>query len=101
MRIAALLLSLVLASSAMATTIVVPVQDLLFEIPQFGGAPQFNLNEALNGQWSPENPRKTDRKTKRELEQKLINLMWEEYPDALSIRIWRGNLIIKLEETNG
>lgn len=101
MRIAALLLSLVLASSAMATTIVVPVQDLLFEIPQFNGAPQFGLNEALNGQWSPENPRKTDRKTKRELEQKLINLMWEEYPDALSIRIWRGNLIIKLEETNG
>jgi hypothetical protein len=98
MRLAALVLSLALASSAMATTIVVPVADLLFEIPQFNGAPRFDLNEALNGAWTPESPRKTDRKTKRELERKLINMLWDEYPDAQSIRIWNGNVIIKLAD---
>jgi hypothetical protein len=96
MKLAALILSLALAMPVMGTTIVVPVSDLLFEVPQFDNAPRFNLNQALNGNWTPENPRKKDRKTQKELEKKLIDLMWEEYPDAESIRIWRGNLIIKL-----
>lgn len=96
MKLAALILSLALAMPVMGTTIVVPVSDLLFEVPQFDNAPRFNLNQALNGNWTPENPRKKDRKTQKELERKLIDLMWEEYPDAESIRIWRGNLIIKL-----
>ena len=96
MKLAALILSLALAMPAMGTTIVVPVSDLLFEVPQFDTAPRFNLNQALNGNWTPENPRKKDRKTQKELEKKLIDLMWDEYPDAESIRIWRGNLIIKL-----
>ena len=96
MKLAALILSLALAMPAMGTTIVVPVSDLLFEVPQFDNAPRFNLNQALNGNWTPENPRKKDRKTQKELEKKLIDLMWDEYPDAESIRIWRGNLIIKL-----
>ena len=96
MKLAALILSLALAMPAMGTTIVVPVSDLLFEVPQFDNAPRFNLNQALNGNWTPENPRKKDRKTQKELERKLIDLMWDEYPDAESIRIWRGNLIIKL-----
>ena len=96
MKLAALILSLALAMPAMGTTIVVPVSDLLFEVPQFDNAPRFNLNQALNGNWTPESPKKKDRKTQKELERKLIDLMWEEYPDAESIRIWRGNLIIKL-----
>ena len=96
MKLAALILSLALAMPVMGTTIVVPVSDLLFEVPQFDNAPRFNLNQALNGNWTPENPRKKDRKTQKELEKKLIDLMWDEYPDAESIRIWRGNLIIKL-----
>ena len=97
MKLAAtLLLSLVLAMPAMGTTVVVPVSDLLFEVPQFDNAPRFNLNQALNGNWTPESPRKKDRKTQKELEKKLIDFMWDEYPDAESIRIWRGNLIIKL-----
>ena len=96
MKLAALILSLALAMPAMGTTIVVPVSDLLFEVPQFDNAPRFNLNQALNGNWTPENPKKKDRKTQKELEKKLIDFMWDEYPDAESIRIWRGNLIIKL-----
>ena len=96
MKLAALILSLALAMPAMGTTIVVPVSDLLFEVPQFDNAPRFNLNQALNGNWTPESPKKKDRKTQKELEKKLIDFMWDEYPDAESIRIWRGNLIIKL-----
>jgi len=96
MKLAAIFLSLVLAMPAMGTTIVAPVSDLLFEIPQFNNAPRFNLNQALNGTWVPESPKKMDRKSKKEIERKLIDLLWEEYPDAISIRIWRGNAIIKL-----
>jgi hypothetical protein len=96
MKLAAIFLSLALAMPVMGTTIVVPVSDLLFEIPQFNNAPRFNLNQALNGTWIPESPKKVDRKSKKEIERKLIDLLWEEYPDAISIRIWRGNAIIKL-----
>ena len=96
MKLAALILSLALAMPVMGSTIVVPVSDLLFEVPQFNTAPRFNLNQALNGTWTPESPKKKDRKTQKELEKKLIDFMWDEYPDAESIRIWRGNLIIKL-----
>jgi hypothetical protein len=96
MKLAAILLSLALAMPAMGSTVVVPVSDLLFEIPQFKNSPRFNLNQALNGTWIPESPKKVDRKSKKEIERKLIDLLWEEYPDALSIRIWRGNAIIKL-----
>lgn len=96
MKLAAIFLSLALAMPVMGTTIVVPVSDLLFEIPQFNNPPRFNLNQALNGTWIPESPKKVDRKSKKEIERKLIDLLWEEYPDAISIRIWRGNAIIKL-----
>lgn len=92
----AFLLSLMLTGSACAETLVIPVQDLLFDIPQFTNAPQFNLGGALQGQWTPETPKRTDRPTQRQLEKKLINMLWNEYPDAESIRIWHGSVIIRL-----
>ena len=92
----AFLLSLLLTGSACAETLVIPVQDLLFDIPQFTNAPQFNLVGALQGQWTPETPKRTDRPTQRQLEKKLINMLWNEYPDAESIRIWHGSVIIRL-----
>ena len=92
----AFLLSLLLTGSACAETLVIPVQDLLFDIPQFTNAPQFNLGGALQGQWTPETPKRTDRPTQRQLEKKLINMLWNEYPDAESIRIWHGSVIIRL-----
>ena len=70
----AFLLSLMLTGSACAETLVIPVQDLLFDIPQFTNAPQFNLGGALQGQWTPETPKRTDRPTQRQLEKKLINM---------------------------
>jgi len=92
----ALLLSLFITGSACAETLVIPVQDLLFEIPQFTNAPDFNLNAALNGSFMPETPKRVDRKTAKQMEKRLINMLWDEYPDAQSIRIWNGSVIIRL-----
>jgi len=90
------ILALFLATSASAETIIIPVQDLLFEIPSYANAPNFDLNSALQGQWIPESPKRSDRKSQKKIEKQLIDMMWEEYPDAQSIRIWKGNLILKI-----
>ena len=88
--------ALLLTASASAETIIIPVQDLMFEVPNFTNAPKFELGAALNGNFVPETPKRMDRKTKRELEKKLINIMWDQYPDAQSIRIWNGNMIVRM-----
>lgn len=90
-----IILALLLTASASAETIIIPVQDLLFEVPNFT-APDFSLNSALNGRATPGNPPRSVRESKRVMERKLINLMWDEYPNAQSIRIWRGNLIVRI-----
>ena len=91
-----LIAALLLTASASAETIILPVQDLMFEVPNFTNAPKFELGAALNGNFVPETPKRMDRKTKRELEKKLINIMWDQYPDAQSIRIWNGNMIVRM-----
>ena len=88
--------ALLLTASASAETIIIPVQDLMFEVPNFTNAPKFQLGAALNGNFVPETPQRMDRKTKRELEKKLISIMWDEYPDAQTIRIWNGNMIVRM-----
>lgn len=88
--------ALLLTASASAETIIIPVQDLMFEVPNFTNAPKFQLGAALNGNFVPETPKRMDRKTKRELEKKLISMMWDEYPDAQTIRIWNGNMIVRM-----
>jgi hypothetical protein len=92
----AFIAALFIAASASAETIIIPVQDLMFEVPNFTNAPKFELGAALNGNFVPETPKRMDRKTKRELEKKLISMMWDEYPDAQSIRIWNGNMIVRM-----
>ena len=92
----AFIAALFIAASASAETIIIPVQDLMFEVPNFTNAPKFQLGAALNGKFVPETPKRMDRKTKRELEKKLISIMWDEYPDAQSIRIWNGNMIVRM-----
>jgi len=92
----AFIAALFIAASASAETIIIPVQDLMFEVPNFTNAPKFQLGAALNGNFVPETPKRMDRKTKRELEKKLISIMWDEYPDAQSIRIWNGNMIVRM-----
>jgi hypothetical protein len=90
------LLSLFITASAAADTLIIPVQDLLFEVPNFTNAPRFNLGAALNGAIDIESPKKMDRKSRKKLESNLIDMMWDEYPDAISIRIWHGSLIVRM-----
>lgn len=91
-----LIAALLLTATASAETLILPVQDLMFEVPNFTNAPKFQLGAALNGNFVPETPQRMDRKTKKELEKKLISIMWDEYPDAQSIRIWNGNMIVRM-----
>jgi hypothetical protein len=87
---------LILSAPLMGGTIIVPVQDILMEIPNFGNAPNFNLMDGMYGGSPIGNAGQQERKTKREREQELIELIHDLYPDAISIRIWRGNVIIRL-----
>lgn len=89
-------LALLLSTPASAgETIIIPVQDLLMTIPNFDNAPDFNLNESLNGGMPIGNSPKAKRESKRERERRLIELLQDMYPDA-SIRIWNGNLIVRI-----
>ena len=54
------LLSLFITASAAADTLIIPVQDLLFDIPNFTNAPRFNLGAALNGAIDIESPKKME-----------------------------------------
>ncbi len=89
-------LSLLLSTPAVAAeTIIIPVQDLLMTIPNFDNAPDFNLNDALNGGMPVGNSKPSKRQSKREQEKKLIELVQDMYPDA-TVRLWNGNLIVRI-----
>jgi hypothetical protein len=88
-------LCLLFAPVAKAETIMIPVQDLLYEIPNFE-APKFNFNAALEYSNIIGDLKKSKRERK-EAENKLINLLYELYPDATSIKIYRGTLIIRID----
>lgn len=95
-----LLASLLLASSANAKTLIVSVQDMMLEVPNFTNAPSFDFNAALQGS----NPvggatSKIKRKTSREREKEIIALLELAYPEATAIRIYRGNAIITLPDS--
>ena len=91
-----LVVPLLFCSLSRAETLVISVQDILMEIPNFGNAPNFNFMDGMYGGSPIGNVGQQGRKTKREREQELIDLIHDLYPDALSIRIWRGNVIIRL-----
>jgi|688.fasta_scaffold181743_1 hypothetical protein len=94
--IIAAILALLITTTSFSQTLIIPVADLLMEIPEFRNSPQFNLNTGMMGQLPVGNSTKEERVQKRQLETQLIQFMWVEYPDAKSITIWNKNLIIKL-----
>ena len=94
MKILAVITCLLFAPLAKAETIIIPVQDLLIEIPNFK-APTYDFNAGLNGQYTVTEIPKTKRDRKAQ-EKKLINMVYDIYPDAESVRIWNGTFIIKL-----
>lgn len=95
--IAAAIVSVVLAV-ALPKTIMVSVSDFLCDIPRFNNAPDFNLMAGLSGGMPVGMAGESTRKSKRQIEKEIIDLAWSVYPDALSIKIFRGTLIIKLPE---
>ena len=88
-----LLLSIFLffTTTVNAETIILPVQDLLLEVPNYE-APSYGFNAGLNGRYTVTEIPKSKRE--KNMNKKLIDLAWDIYPDAASIRMFRGNLII-------
>lgn len=83
-------------SAVAAETIVIPVQDMLFVCPDFDDAPDFDLNQSVNGRdfiGDKKTPKKT--KTRRDVERELISLIEALYPTA-KVRIIGDNLIIRI-----
>lgn len=81
-------------SNGNAETIIIPVQDLLYEIPNFE-SPKYDLNAGLNGQYSVSELPK-EKRSQKKIEEKIRNIVYDFYPDATSVRIWRGNVIVTL-----
>lgn len=87
--------ALFITATANAETIMLPVKDLLHDVPNFVTDHRFSISETLRGGFVPPEIPRGSRKTRREMEAELIDLMWEMHPDAESIRIWRGTLIVR------
>lgn len=94
----ALTAALAISTPLMGGTLIVPVQDILMEIPNFQNAPDFNFWNGMNGGMPVNENTAQGRKTRKEREQELIDLIYDLYPDAISIRIWRGNVLIRLPD---
>ena len=78
-------------------TLVVDVRDLLMEAPQFDNAPDFNFWNGMNGGMPVQESNPYGRRlTRAEREAAMVDLMWTVYPNAQSITIWQGKLIIRL-----
>jgi hypothetical protein len=80
---------------APAQIVVLPVQDLLMQIPDFNNAPNFDFWNGMNGNMPITN---SSRQGRAKNETELLDLAWSIFPQAESIKIWRGNLIIKLKD---
>ena len=86
-------------SPVKAETFIIPVQDLLYEIPNFAG-PEIDLNSVLNnGTINITNPPKTKRE-KKEYEKKLREVIMDLCPNVESVKFWNGNAIINIKEEN-
>lgn len=82
-------------AAAAAETVIIPVQDLINEVPNFDNAPEFNLGAAIDsGTGFIGNPKKDAKRDTRRQERLVVQMVEEMYPDA-TVRLWRGNLIIR------
>ena len=91
---AAIVTSLLLSSPVVQqdTTVVYTTRDLDFTVPNFNNAPRFSLNDSVRGQRVPfENPRDHVEEPK---EDKLLDILREEYGDEYRIIRWKNELIV-------
>ena len=84
------------STPAKAETLILPVSDLIFEITNFDNAPEFYLNQAMAGQNFLGDLKKLPKDKRKKIEKQLIDMVWEYYPDATSIRLFRGNILVTL-----
>ena len=94
MKYLAFILALILNVQAQAKTLIYPVGDLLMSIPTFTNSPNFDLWMGMYGQMPVSNSMPAGERKK--MEKELIDLLWQEVPEAKSISIWNGNVIIKI-----
>jgi len=83
--------------NAPAQTLVLRVEDLLMEVPQFTNSPDFSIWGGMNGGMPVGDSARQPRKTRSEREAELLDLAWSIFPSADSIVIWNGKLIVKLK----
>lgn len=84
--------TILLTSDANAETKIIPIQDLLFLVPNFDNPPKFLLNNAVNGSGNIISQNNQKRITKTQ-EKELLGILEEYFPDA-KLSIWKGNLIV-------
>jgi hypothetical protein len=72
---------------------IIPIQDILFLIPDFDNAPDFNLNQGITQSGSFIGSKKPIKLTK-EKEKELLELLKEFFPNS-KLKIWNGNLVVK------
>jgi hypothetical protein len=89
-------LLLMLPKQAPAQILVIPVEDLLMTIPDFNNAPNYNFWNGMNGQQPPMG--NSSRQPRLNNEEELLNLAWDIFPQAETIKIWNKKLIIKLKD---
>jgi hypothetical protein len=88
-------LLLLMPKQAPAQILILPVEDLLMTIPDFNNAPNYNFWNGMNGQLPPAN---STRQPRLKNEEELLNLAWDIFPQAETIKIWNKKLIIKLKD---
>jgi hypothetical protein len=89
-----LIVSPVLASPVLASPPVkiIPIQDILFLVPDFDDAPDFDLNAGITqGRFIGD---KKPVKMSKDKEKELLALLQEFFPGS-KLKIWNGNLIVK------
>ncbi len=77
--------------------LVLRVDDLLMETPHFTNAPDFRFWDSMNGGVPVGDTAQQPRKSRAQRESELIDLAWSVFPNADSIVIWNGKLIVKLK----
>jgi hypothetical protein len=81
---------------SLGQTYIVPIDDILMEIPYFTNAPEYNLNNGMQGSLPVGTHTKQPRN--KVSEQEILDLAWTLYPNAENIRIWNKKLIIKFKD---
>jgi hypothetical protein len=81
---------------SLGQTYIIPIDDLLMEIPYFSNAPEYNFNDGMQGNLPVGTHTKQPRK--KIPEQEILDLAWTLYPNAENIRVWNKKLIIKFKD---